>query len=223
MRSEAAREMYIVKNMAEISKTTLERLILYYHFMSDHLDRDKSATVTSNKIADMMEIDDTQVRKDLAAIGIKGLPRVGFYTEDVRNRIREFLGFEDLYRAVVIGAGHLGGAISSYDQFAEFGLHITALFDNNPEKVGLTIGSHVVQPMERLLDIVQQRNVQIAVLTVPAEAAQPAAQTAVDAGIRAIWVFSSTRIKTPPNITVRYEHISRGLAELLYSLNANAS
>jgi len=202
----------------ELKHALLERLVHYYHFVGQQIEDGSGKTVTSNQIAELVHTDATLVRKDLAAIGVRGHPRVGFRSAEVLSAIRDLLGFDEIYRAVILGVGRLGSAMASYRGFARYGLDICALVDNDPAKVGLLWGSHVVLPMERLIDVVRGHGISVAILTVPAEAAQAAADHAVGAGIRAIWNFASTRLEVPENVFVRHEHISVGLAEISYHL-----
>jgi len=182
------------------------------------MDRNDTDTVSSAKLAKFMDSDDTQVRKDLAAIGLKGRPRIGFVASEVKNKIRHVLGFDENNRAVVIGAGRLGGAIASYKGLADYGLEIVALFDNDQQKIGLTVGHHIVQPVNRLTTIVKRRDVHLGIITVPADAAQEVADRLVQAGVNTIWNFSPTSIPAIEGGAVRHEHIAVGLAELLYHL-----
>ena len=204
--------------MNDLNRQTVERLMHYYYCISEHCDLSKDTTISSARLAQLLYLDDTQVRKDLAAIGVKGIQRVGFEIRNVLEAIRRTLGFTDIKRAVVIGAGRLGGAITSYDGFAKYGLHIVALFDIDPAKVGLTIGGHVVQPLAGLETIIADRVVRLGILTVPAEKAQESADRLIKAGVKAIWNFSPTSLTVPEGFIVRHEHLSSGLAQLSYQL-----
>jgi len=202
----------------ELKHALLERLVHYYHFLGERLDEGHDATVTSMRIASLLRTDDTLVRKDLAAIGVRGLPRVGFSSAEVLGAIRDLLGFDEAFRAVIIGAGRLGGAMASYAGFARYGLDIVALFDTDPAKIGSRSAGHIVQPFENLAEVVSRQDVSMAILTVPAAVAQEVADAAVSAGVRAIWNFATTSLHVPEDVFVRHEHISVGLAELSYHL-----
>jgi len=202
-----------------LNRPTLERLLLYYHFIHDHLGSHSGQTVSSARIAELLYMDDAQVRKDLAAIGVKGHPHVGFDINQVLETIRRKLGFNEKTRAVVIGAGRLGGAVASYDEFVDYGLEIVALFDNNPQKIGLLIGRHVVQPVQQMEAIIQQHEVQLGIITTPASAAQELADRFIKAGVYSIWNFAPVSLIVPEEVMVRHEHLAVGLAELSYHLN----
>jgi len=196
----------------------LERLMHYYHFIGERIAQQAANTVSSAQLASVLNMDDTQVRKDLAAIGVRGYPRVGFKTTEVMEAIREVLGFDASYKAVLIGAGRLGGAMAAYRGFSRYGLSIVALFDANLEVLGSTVGGYVVQPLHVLEAVIQRHGVRLGILTVPAEAAQPLTDRLVGLGVRAIWNFAPTGLTVPEWVVLRHEHISVGLAELAYFL-----
>ena len=201
-----------------LNQLVVERLMHYYHLVAEQIETQASGHVSSAQIADLLDMDDTLVRKDLAAIGVRGRPRVGFSTRELMDSIRETLGFNGRYKSVIVGAGRLGGAIASYGGFEKYGLDIAALFDADPLRVGETLGGVPVRSIESLETVVRENDVHLAVLTVPAEAAQPLADRLVEAGVRAIWNFAPTSLVLPHTVFVRHEHISVGLAELAYYL-----
>jgi len=206
------------KRLGRLRHALLERLVHYYYFVTEQQEHGCGDTVTSTRIARLMQMDDTLVRKDLAAIGVRGYPRVGFKCSEVADAIRKVLGFDETYRAVIIGIGWLGSAMASYRGFSRYGLEICGLFDCDPVKIGLMRDNLVVLPMERLPLVVRQQGVSMAILTVPVDAAQEVADFAVAAGVKAIWNFASTNLELAEAVLVRHEHISVGLAELGYQL-----
>ena len=210
-------------NQISLNRPTLERLLIYYHFIHHHhLQHSAGGTISSAQIAELSNTDDTQVRKDFAAIGVKGRPRVGFVVSEVVHAICHALGFDITVSAVVIGAGRLGGAIAAYKGFNKQGLNIVAMFDIHPEKIGLIIADHVVQPLEQLDVIIKQHHVKLAIITVPAGAAQSIADRLVKSGIKAIWNFSPTSLNVSREIILRNERLAVGLAELSYHLKQDS-
>lgn len=204
-----------------LNQLVLERLMHYYHLVGEQIPDQASGWVSSAHIAQLLSMDDTLVRKDLAAIGVRGRPRVGFSIAELKGRIREVLGFNDMYKAIVVGAGRLGGAIVSYAGFAKYGMYVVAMFDSEDSRIGSVMGGVLVQSIENLESVIRRHNVHMAILTVPAEAAQVLADRLVAAGIRAIWNFAPTSLSVPPDVFVRHEHISVGLAEVAYYLKRN--
>lgn len=196
----------------------LERLMHYYHFLRAREEKGNCGPVTSTQIARLVEMDATLVRKDLAAIGVRGYPRIGFKSVEVTTAIRETLGIDKTHRAVILGAGRLGSALASYRGFEHYGVDIRGLFDLSPQKAGLIVGRYGIQSMASLPMFAREQKVSIAILTVPVNAAQEVAGQAVAAGIRALWNFASTSLDVPAGICVRHEHLSVGLAEIVYRL-----
>lgn len=202
-----------------LKKTLLERLVVYCHFLESEAAGPTSPHVSSVEIADYAEIDESQVRKDFAAIGVRGTPRVGYEVAEITSAIQETLGFDEGYRAAVVGAGRLGSALVCYPGFVRYGLHVVAAFDKDPERCGQRLCKLTVEPIDRIREIVAERNVELGIITAPVRGAQDAAERLIDAGVRAIWNFAPTGLRVPEHVKVRHEHLSVGLAELAYYLN----
>ena len=196
----------------------------YYRFLAEATATEPLQTVTSAQIAEALDVDPTQVRKDLSAVGLIGMGRVGFDVCEVCRAIRIALGFNQGYEAVLIGAGHLGRALLAYSGFASgfatYGLHIVAAFDNDKRKIGGKIAGLRVKPMKALSPFVRRRQIRLAILTTPAEVSQELTDRLVSAGVKAIWNFTPTRLSVPGGVFVRNEYISIGLSEIAYHLNA---
>jgi redox-sensing transcriptional repressor len=203
-------------------RLVLERLMRYHRFLTEGRGRGAPATVTSAEIASALDIDPTQVRKDLGAIGLRGTGRVGFGAADVVHGIRKVLAFDRTHLAVLVGAGHLGAALLAYVGFARYGLRIVAAFDNDEERTGQEIAGCTIRHARGMRAFIQRHRIRLAILTVPAAAAQKVADRLVAAGISAIWNFSPTPLVVPEHVFVRHEHISLGLSELAFHLKDDA-
>jgi redox-sensing transcriptional repressor len=190
----------------------------YYRFLSGLTAGKRVQTVTSAQIAEALDIDPTQVRKDFGAIGLQGMGRVGFEVCEVCRAIRVVVGFDQKYEAVLIGAGHLGSALLAYGGFAGYGLDIVAAFDRERAKIGTKIAGHTVRPMAGLKPFIKSRKIHLAILTTPAEVSQKLADRLVSVGVKAIWNFAPTRLTVPAGILVRNEHMSIGLSEIAYHI-----
>jgi len=205
------------KDSERLRRVVLERLMRYYRWLSEPK-RKPLKTITSAQIAEALDIDATQVRKDFGAIGLLGMGRVGFEVCEVCRGIRYVLGFDQTYDAVLIGAGHLGSALMAYDGFEGYGLDIVAVFDNDPKKIGSTVAGHTVRSMRSLKPFVRKHDIRLAILTTPVAVSQQLTDRLVSAGVRAIWNFTPTRLAVPPDVLVRNEHISLGLSQIAYHL-----
>jgi redox-sensing transcriptional repressor len=207
---------------SRLRRVVLERLIRYYRYLAEVTAKEPVSTITSAQIAEALDVDPTQVRKDFSAIGLVGIGRVGFDVCEACRAIRVGLGFDQTFEAVLLGCGHLGSALMAYSGFAagfaQYGLRIVAAFDNDDRKIGRTIAGMTVRPMKGLTPYVRRHEIRLAIITVPAEVAQKMTDRLVAAGVTAIWNFAPTQLSVPAGVLVRNEHISRGLSEIAYHL-----
>lgn len=199
-------------------RLVLERLMLYHRFLTEEHERTGSPTVTSAEIAESLDIDPTQVRKDFGAIGLRGKGRVGFDAADAIAAIRQVLGFDQTHLAILVGVGHLGGALLAYEGFARYGLRVVAAFDTDADKVGQEIAGCPVRAAKGMRDFVLRHQIRLAIIATPAPVAQKVADRLVAAGVQAIWNFAPVRLTVPGRVCLRNEHISLGLAELAHHL-----
>ena len=209
--------------MERLRRVVLERLMRYYRWLTESSFRKPLKTVTSAQIAEALDVDPTQVRKDFGAIGLLGMGRVGFEVCEVCRGIRHVLGFDRTYEGVLIGAGHLGSALMAYENFARYGLEIVAVFDNDPRKIGGKVAGRTVQSMRSLKPFIRRHGIRLAILTTPADVSQELVDRVVSAEVKAIWNFTPTQVTVPPDVLVRNEHISLGLSEIAYHLIREAS
>ena len=166
-------------------------------------------------------IDDTQVRKDVSAIGYTGKPKAGYYVSGLRQAIEDFLGMNYENTAILIGAGKLGSALVEYPGLTEFGIKIVGIFDNDPEKVGNVTGNLSILPMESLPRVARSYDIGIAIITVPKTVAQEVCDTIVSLGIKAIWNFAPTQLRVPQDVIIRNENMAVGLASLSHYLKTH--
>ena len=209
--------------MERLKRLVLERLMRYYRFLVESTARKSVDTVTSAEVAHALDIDATQVRKDFAAIGLLGMGHVGFDVCEVCRAIRVALGFDQRHEAVLIGAGHLGGALLAYPGFAKYGLRIVAAFDNDKRRIGTRIAGCRIRPVTMMKPFIASREIRLAVLTTPADVSQGLTDDLVSAGVKAIWNFTPARLFVPDDVLVRSEHISTGLSEIAYHLKQASS
>ena len=154
-----------------ISKQALQRMPLYLNYLRAQNGHKQS--ISAPAIAADLGLNEVQVRKDLAAVSSQaGKPKRGFDIAMLMRDIERFLGYDDVNRAVLAGAGHLGGALLSYRGFAAYGLEIVAAFDNREELMGKTIGGTQVFPIQKAPDLCKRLNAHIGIITVPAAHAQ---------------------------------------------------
>lgn len=171
--------------------------------------------ISSQEIAEYTNINATQIRRDLSMFGKFGKRGVGYRTDALLEEIRKILRTQGQHNIALVGAGRLGSAIASSPIFAEHGITIAAIFDNDPDKIGRTVGSLAVSSIDDAAEICRDRNIIVGVIAVPASSAQEAADRLVDAGVKIIFNYSEALIDTPPDVQV---HTSNPAVELLYAL-----
>jgi redox-sensing transcriptional repressor len=171
--------------------------------------------ISSQEIADYTNINATQIRRDLSAFGKFGKRGVGYNIDSLLGEIRKILRTQGQHNIALIGAGRLGQAIASSPIFAEHGINIAAIFDSDPEKVGRRLGNVEISEDARLGNIVQERNIVVGVIAVPADDAQDVADELVSAGVKIIFNYSEALLDVPSDVAV---HTSNPAVELLYAL-----
>ena len=190
-----------------IPDKVINRLTLYHYILDGFEKDDTDKFISSSQIADLLNIDDSQVRKDIKYLNNTGKCRVGYNVNELKNAIEKTLGFEKNKSAFIIGAGNLGSALAKFDSFENYGLNVLAMFDNNPLKIGNTINNKEVFHISKLGDLVKRLNVEIAILTVPAEYAQDSAIYLANSGIKYIWNFTPRILNIPSDIKVWNENL----------------
>jgi redox-sensing transcriptional repressor len=174
--------------------------------------------VSGTVLATVHHLDPVIVRKDLAMTGAVGTPRIGFRIAELITTIERFLGWDNQTKAVLVGSGSLGTALLGYQGFQNYGFRIVGAFDQDPQIIGQWIHGRKVQAMDQLAPFAQGSQIQLGVLTVPADAAQAAADQLVRAGIKGIWNFSPTKLQLPVGVITQKEDLAEGLAVLSHRL-----
>ena len=171
--------------------------------------------IASQEISEYTNINATQIRRDLSAFGKFGKRGVGYRTDALLDEIRKILRTQGQHNIALVGAGRLGSAIASSPIFAEHGITIAAILENDPEKVGLRVGDLEVSSIADVTEICRERNIIVGVLAVPAENAQKATDSLVGAGVKILFNYSEALLETPGDVTVE---TSNPAVDLLYAL-----
>lgn len=204
-----------------ISDLIAQRLSIYLRCVED-LARAEVRTVSSQTLADRFQLNSAQIRKDLATFGEFGVRGVGYVVGDLKDHLTRILGLDRDRKVAIIGAGNLGMALADYDGFNKEGFSIVALFDNDRSKIGAASkGGVPVYDVRSLPDVARREKVSIAVLAIPAVAAQAVLDQVVRAGIRAVLNFAPTRLKTKPGLTVKAVDLKIQLENLVFHLARN--
>jgi redox-sensing transcriptional repressor len=195
------------------SLPTIRRLPSYLYVVR-RAAREGHEVISGTVIAQELELEPIQVRKDLALTGVAGRPRIGYPVQDLIASIESFLSWDQRHNAAVVGTGSLGTALMGYEEFQRHGLNIVAAFDTDADKVGTTVRGRPVHHTNELQEAVAELGIEIAILTVPSPSAQAIAEQLIDAGIRSIWNFTNVKLKVPSDVVVQKEDVSSGYAVL---------
>jgi len=199
----------------EIPRKTIYRLSIYLRCLA-RLRENGLGTVSSEALAKTAGVKSTQLRKDLACFGTFGTRGLGYDVAALSQKIADELGTSRLQPVILVGAGHMGLALLSYRGFEKEGFEIVAAFDAEP---GRKREKEIKQPiygMDELPPFVKKQNVKMAILTVPAAAAQEVANRLVQAGISGVLNFSPIVLSVPERVTVNNVNLAIELENLSY-------
>lgn len=203
------------KKTAKIPPVTIPRLSQYYRSL---LECRKSDFISSEEIAQLSGFGAAQIRKDLAYFGQFGAPGKGYPIESLKQSIIKILGTDREWSVVVVGVGNLGSALLSYRGFLRQGFKIVCAFDSNPRKIGRAIRGIPVKDIQDLETEVRHKEADMAIVTVPQEAAGDVVARVARAGIRAILNFAPVRVAAPEGTQVFNIDLSIELERLAYFL-----
>ena len=200
----------------------MARLPVYLRALTTLADQG-SDVCSSHQLASAAGVNPAKLRKDLSYLGSYGTRGVGYDVEYLRYQIARELGQTQDWDVVIVGVGHLGSALSTYRGFTTRGIRIAALIDTDPARIGTEVGGIRVEPLKDLAKIVRRRDIAIAVIATPAEAAQAVADALVAAGITSILNFAPAIVTVPEGVDVRKVDLSIELQILAYHEQRKAS
>lgn len=202
----------------QVSELTTNRLSVYLRCLNQ-LETAGVETISSQTLAEQFHLNAAQIRKDLAYFGEFGVRGVGYYVKDLKRHLRQILGLDRKLRVAVMGAGNLGLALADYPGFRREGFEIVALFDIADTKIGDESRSGVpIYDIKELKRVARKDHVDIAVIAVPAESAQPVLDQVVAAGVRAVLNFSPGALKVPSGVRLRSVDLTVSLESLSFYL-----
>ena len=206
------------QSLDQISELTTNRLSVYLRCLNV-LDGAGVRTISSQALAEQFHLNAAQIRKDLAYFGEFGVRGVGYYVRDLKRHLRQILGLDQKLRVAVMGAGNLGLALADYQGFRQEGFEIAALFDTLREKVGQqSRGGVPIYDINDLKRIARRDAIRIAVIAVPAAAAQNVLNLVVASGIKAILNFSPGTLEVPPDVKLKSVDLTVSLESLSFFL-----
>ena len=214
----AARQPTGKQSAEQVSELTTNRLSVYLRCLNV-LDDTGVRTMSSQALAEKFHLNAAQIRKDLAYFGEFGVRGVGYYVRDLKRNLRQILGLDRKLPVAIMGAGNLGLALADYPGFRQEGFEIAALFDVLRDKVGQHSRSGVpIHDIHDLRKIVRRDGIRIAVIAVPAPAAQHVLTLVVAAGIKAVLNFSPGALQAPPEVKLKSVDLTVSLESLSFFL-----
>lgn len=202
-----------------LPEPTLRRLPWYLAYV-EILQSQKEEYVSSTRISRALNVDASQIAKDLSFLSLKGKTRIGYEVDALVDALSDFLGFRKRHRAFLIGAGSLGRALIQDSGLHNYGLEIVAGFDISPEVIGRKDLGVPIYHIDSIDEIMNTCPASIGILTVPPESAQLAADIAIGAGVSAIWNFTPYRVKVTADIVMSNTSIYAHLALIYNRLSA---
>ncbi len=190
------------------------RLPIYLRGLLFSLEKSQE-TVSSQELADFLGVHPWQIRKDLSYFGVFGTPGVGYKVKKLSRQIKKILKLNINHKAVLVGTGNLGTAILTHPGFKVYGFEITAVFDNDPKKIGQKIENINIKDVAKL-SLIKRQKVDLGIITVPRQSAQEVADNLVRSGIKGILNFSPCHINVPKKVKVITIDIAMDLARLPY-------
>jgi redox-sensing transcriptional repressor len=202
----------------QVSELTTNRLSVYLRCLTQ-LETAGVDTISSQALAEQFHLNAAQIRKDLAYFGEFGVRGVGYYVKDLKRHLRQILGLDRKLRVAVMGAGNLGLALADYPGFRREGFEIVALFDISDAKIGDESRSGVpIFDIRELKRVVRRDRIDIVVIAVPAESAQPVLDQVVAAGVKAVLNFSPGTLKVPAGVKLKSVDLTVSLESLSFYL-----
>lgn len=203
----------------KISELTTNRLSVYLRCLNT-LAAAGIKTVSSRSLAEQFNLNSAQIRKDLGYFGEFGLRGVGYFVEELRQHITKILGLDTRHRVGIVGAGNLGTALANYGGFTQSNFEVAALFDNDREKIGRRVGRAgvTVYDVRRMERVVREHGIDVAVIAVPAQAAQKVLNQLTAAGIKAVLNFAPATLHARHGVKVKTVDLTISLESLSYFL-----
>ena len=186
----------------DIPETTVARLPQYLRALASVVDSGAS-TVSSEELAMIADVSPAKLRKDLSYLGSYGTRGVGYKCQVLADEIAHALGVSNEWNVVIVGLGRLGQALAGFSGLKARGLQVVALLDDDPNVIGTELTGLTVEPISRLVDVIDERRVSIAVIATPGASAQPVCDARVAAGVRSILNFAPVALQVPDGVVLR--------------------
>lgn len=198
-----------------VSKTVIKRLPVYLRILDNLILRDIEI-VSSRDLSLESGYSAEQIRKDLAYFGAFGTRGTGYNTTFLRDKLLKIIGLDQKTKIIVIGAGHLGKALTRHNTLKNPYVDIVAVFDRDPAVVGERIGEIEVQPFARAPQVIAEYQIRVALIAVPGDSAQEVVDKIAGQGITAILNFAPVKLNVPQNVHIQNSDLTTDLQSLIY-------
>ncbi len=188
---------------AHVPEIVVSRLPVYLRALTEMKSKNREIT-SSQELGDRLGFSSAQIRKDLSQFGEFGKQGTGYNISFLMEQLQRILKVDRVWDTALVGTGDLGHAVANYAGFLDRGFRIVVAFDNDPKKIGDKAGPFVIQDVSTLEEEIRNRGIMVAMLTVPAEAAQDLADRLLRAGVRAILCYAPTSLSVPNGVRVEY-------------------
>jgi redox-sensing transcriptional repressor len=204
-------------NADKIPDIIIGRLPIYLRALQ-RLEDKGIHTTSSQELGGIIGISAAQIRKDISQFGEFGKQGTGYSIPFLIERLQTILKVDRVWNMVIVGMGDMGHALARYNGFGDRGFQVTMLFDNDPEKIGRTVNDLEIFGMDGMTDKIRDNKVKIAILSVPASAAQTVAEQLVKAGIKSILNYAPLHLNVPKDVKVQHIDPATHLQRMTYYL-----
>ena len=208
-----------MSNKPKVSNAIIRRLPRYRRYLG-HLQNKGIKKISSNELSELIGYTASQIRQDFNTFGEFGQQGYGYSVDYLYKEINKILGLDREYKTVIVGAGHLGQAITNYNYYYKIGFNTIGLFDANPAKVGSVINEVEVKSADEIVEFCKAENVDIGVICVNREGAQEVADKLVAGGVKGIWNFAPIDLEVPKTVALESVHLSDSLHALSFMIKS---
>lgn len=202
----------------KVSSAVVRRLPKYYRYLK-LIGSKGIIRVSSKQLSDITGLTASQIRQDLNHFGGFGQQGYGYNVEELTREIEKIIGIDKKYKAIVVGTGNIGKAITLYTEFERSGFNVIGLFDTDEDLIGTEIKDVKINDMKELTSFQQDYQPDIAILAAPGPVAQDICDILVENGIKGIWNFAPVDLKLPEEVILENVHLDESLYTLIYYLN----
>ena len=201
-----------------VSASVINRLPRYYRYLGELLNSGVER-LSSKELSRRMGVTASQIRQDLNCFGGFGQQGYGYNVEYLYGEIAGILGLNSKYKAILVGVGNIGHALTRNTNFEKRGFELIGIFDNDPQKIGTKIRDLTVQDYKDMKTFVEKENPTMAILSVPKAVVNQVSQELVSYGIKAFLNFSYAELSTNEDVVVENIHLGDSLMRLCYKIS----